>query len=147
METVYFNSKDAEEFRFLSNFYRSPFFIDFMLWDTVEHYYQASKAKNEADRLKIWRTKTPGEAKKLGKTVEIKDDWDDLKDGVMLEAVREKFRQNEGLREMLLATDGFELVEFAPWGDTYWGVDKDKQGKNRLGKILMHVREEFKRKL
>ena len=69
-----------------------------------------------------------------------------LKDGVMLTALREKFGQNADLAEMLLLTDGFELIEFAPWGDTYWGVDKNKVGRNMLGKLLMIVRDELKEK-
>jgi hypothetical protein len=54
-----------------------------------------------------------------------------------------KFEQNPDIAEMLMATEGFELVEYAPWGDTFWGVGKDHEGKNNLGKILMKIRGEL----
>jgi N-glycosidase YbiA len=44
----------------------------------------------------------------------------------------------------LLATGDDLLVENAP-GDYYWGCGKDGSGKNRLGTILMEVREILRR--
>jgi predicted NAD-dependent protein-ADP-ribosyltransferase YbiA (DUF1768 family) len=58
----------------------------------------------------------------------------------MLNLLRQKF-QNPELREKLLCTGKLELIEGNYWGDTYWGVCRGV-GENRLGKLLMLVREE-----
>jgi hypothetical protein len=143
MIVIYFNSFDSY-FDFLSNFHPSPFTADSVSWPTVEHFYQAQKAAVSQEKWNIWRALTPAAAKRMGKKVTVRKDWERIKDEVMLRGVREKFKQNPELRERLQRTRGFSLVEYAPWGDTYWGVGKDYQGENRLGKILMRVREELK---
>ena len=63
----------------------------------------------------------------------------------MLNVVRAKFDQHPDLAQKLLETGDEELVEGNTWGDRYWGVCGGK-GKNMLGKILMRVREELRRK-
>lgn len=143
MEKILFQSKSFPEFRFLSNFHIALMEIDGERWMSVEHYYQASKATHPETKNDIKNCLTPAEAKKLGRHVCIPHNWDEIKDGIMLKAVRAKFRQHLDLREKLLLTEGYELVEYAPWGDTYWGVDKNLNGENRLGKILMLVRFEL----
>lgn len=144
-KTILFQSKGTPEFRFLSNFHlckiKDVFGVEY---HSVEHMYQVWKTCNAEDNEKVLRARTPAEARKLGQTVKLAEGWDRMKDGVMEMCVRLKFFQNEDLAAMLLTTDGFELVEYAPWGDTYWGVDKSLRGQNRLGKILMKVREELK---
>jgi ribA/ribD-fused uncharacterized protein len=144
---IRFWMKGPEEFQFLSNFYPSPFSKDFIRWETVEHYFQAHKCLKEEDFNKVWRAKYANDAKRLGHSVEVKSNWNDIKDQIMWDAIRLKFKHNEDLREMLLATDGYELVHYAPWGDDYWGVDKDGKGQNKQGKILMIVRKELKDEL
>ena len=68
---------------------------------------------------------------------------EEVKDQIMYEIVLNKFSQNEELREKLIATGDEYLAEGNTWHDTYWGVCNGK-GKNKLGKILMQVREELK---
>lgn len=146
--TIYFQSKGFPEFRFLSNFYMSEFLDpEGNSWRSVEHYYQAWKSLDPNVRALIAGAPDCRTAKKLGndkRVLELTEDWPIRKDVVMLDAVRMKFGQSPELTEMLLATDGFDLVEYAPWGDTYWGVDKNYEGQNKLGKILMRVRQELK---
>ena len=60
----------------------------------------------------------------------------------------EKFRIPE-LREKLLATGNEELVEGNTWHDNIWGncscdCCKKIEGQNKLGKLLMQVREEIR---
>ena len=123
------------EYSFLSNFYT--------LRDgkTVEHYYQAAKACNMSDRLKILNADTPGYAKKLGKTIQIRDDWYEYKFLVMEYELVRKFSDPK-LMQKLLATGKSILIEENWWGDRIWGVC-DGVGENRLGKMLMNIRDNF----
>jgi ribA/ribD-fused uncharacterized protein len=70
----------------------------------------------------------------------MRDDWDDVKLGIMRDLVSRKFKQNKDLRLMLEATGDQELVEGNTWNDTFWGVCNG-EGCNWLGKILMEVRD------
>jgi ribA/ribD-fused uncharacterized protein len=144
-EQILFWSQGPEEFRFLSNFYPCRIVApDGVLWKSAEHLFFAMAAANQGDADKISTMHHAWEAKQFSKSMQRIDGWHEKKDGIMLDISRWKFRQNDDLREMLLMTDGFVLVHFAPWGDKYWGVDKDLQGENKQGKILMQVREELK---
>ena len=51
--------------------------------------------------------------------------------------------QHDDLKAILLGTGDAKLVEHTE-NDTYWGDGGDGSGKNRLGQILMQVREEFR---
>ena len=131
------------EYAFLSNYSASPFKDecgDF--FPTMEHYFQANKADNQNDYLHIAYAPTPGEAKRLGRKIQLRPDWEEIKDKVMLTGLRKKFTDPE-LRSLLLATGDEELIEGNYWGDTYWGVCNGI-GQNKLGKLLMQVREEIK---
>lgn len=130
----------SEVFHFLSNFHPAPMIFDSIAYPTSEHAYQAMKTKNDNQRLNISILKTPGEAKKYGRSVKLRSDWDEIKLKVMEEIVFAKFTQNPLLQEKLLATDDIKLEEGNTWGDTYWGIC-DGKGKNYLGKILMDLRE------
>ena len=70
----------------------------------------------------------------------IRDDWDDAQDRVMTIAVLAKFTQNKDLLKALLKTGDKKLVEYSPKGDKYWATFWDKEGKNKLGKLLMKLR-------
>lgn len=130
------------EYRFLSNFYDSPFYYDGHLWKTVEHAYQAFKSKDSQVRADICKLKTAAEAKRAGKSLTIREDWEDAKLGYMKIFVRLKFMCNPDLKDMLLKTNFRQLIEGNTWGDTYWGVCKGV-GENRLGRILMNVRDKL----
>lgn len=135
------NRFDGKYF-FLSNFSPSPFRVDYVLFPTMEHYFQANKADNQNDYLHIAYAPTPGEAKRLGRKIQLRSNWEEIKDEVMLTGLRKKFADPE-LRNLLLATGDEELIEGNYWGDTYWGVCNGV-GQNKLGKLLMQVREEIK---
>jgi N-glycosidase YbiA len=124
------------KYRWLSNFYVNP--NDGFC---VEKHYQAAKATNEEDRAWILSMKRPGDAKAVGRAIQIRLDWDKVKVEVMLRLLRQKFA-NPVLRAWLLETGESELVEGNWWGDTFWGVCNGK-GQNMLGKLLMLVRSEL----
>ena len=130
------------EFAFLSNFHPSPISDGNLIFPTVEHYFQAAKTTNMEEYKAIAAADTPGQAKRLGRKVTLRPDWEEVKDQVMLDALRKKFSDDK-LRSMLLATGEEYLIEGNTWGDKYWGVC-DGVGLNHLGKLLMQVREEIK---
>jgi ribA/ribD-fused uncharacterized protein len=144
------------EFRFLSNFYLSPVVMYDITFPSSEHAYQWHKTLDATERLSILFTDmaktptTPGQAKRRGDAVTCRPNWDSLKAGFMLQIVREKFVQNEELRHKLMRTAPLLLEEGNTWHDNFWGsctcFDKPgckNSGQNFLGKILMHLRNEF----
>ena len=133
------------EYSFLSNFYECDVEFEGKLYPSAEHAFQAAKSTDPAVRAKIASKPTPGQAKRSGRRVELRPDWDYIKDAVMEEVVRDKFKRNENLRFRLLETGDQELIEGNRWNDQYWGVDINKnRGQNRLGKILMKIRKELR---
>lgn len=146
--TIHFTKEDSEHGCF-SNFSSHNFVVKWF-WGaekeikTVEHGYQASKCVKHSDAEKILDCEFPWQTKRLGRKITIINDWDEIKVNLMHKMVRAKFAQNSDILKILIDTGNEELVEYAPWGDTFWGVDKNYVGKNMLGRILMLVREELK---
>lgn len=137
-----------KEYAFLSNFYPSPITDGNLLFPTVEHMFQAAKTLNIKEYEEIAAADTPGRAKQLGKKVSLREDWEKVKDDIMYQALWLKFSIPE-LREKLLATGDEELVEGTTWHDNEWGNCSCEKcanivGKNKLGKMLMKIREEIK---
>lgn len=131
-------------YSFLSNFYHSKFSLELTLWPTVEHWYQAHKSKSFSVQELIRNLRSPFLAKKEGKLIKLREDWNDVKLDIMYQGVKAKFDQNFDLRKMLAGTKNFELIEGNTWNDTFWGVCNGV-GENNLGKILMRIREEYVR--
>lgn len=130
------------EYRFLSNFYRTPVTYGGLTYPSSENAYQAQKCANESDKLLFLNIRS-GEAKRLGRTVEQRHDWDDVKVQIMYEIVRIKF-ENEEMRALLLTTGAKLLIEGNYHNDAFWGYDLKKgKGLNRLGNIIMRVRTEI----
>jgi ribA/ribD-fused uncharacterized protein len=130
-------------YRFLSNFYMVPIELGNVEYPSSEHAYQAAKTKDKKMRKKIARQPTAWEAKKLGREVKLREDWEERKVEIMYRILNAKFKQHENLKEKLLATGNAILIEGNAWGDTFWGVC-DGKGENKLGKLLMLLREEIK---
>ena len=127
---------------FLSNFYNNPVLYNGLVYENAEAAFHASKCIKLEDRFKFANL-NPSEAKKLGRMIELRDDWEEVKDQIMYEIIKNKFRDCR-LRQMLVDTGNEELQEGNWWYDTYWGVDiHTGKGLNKLGKILMKVREEI----
>lgn len=125
---------------FLSNFYMRPIYVDGIVYPSTEHGYQAHKALFTEDFLKIMDFQFPGDAKRYGQhQIVLREDWEEVKDGIMRSFVVAKFTQHPDLQQLLLDTNPHELVEGNTWDDTYWGVCNGV-GQNKLGKLLMNVR-------
>lgn len=127
-------------YRFLSNFWPAPVRYGGILFPTTEHAYQAAKSNDRNEAVRVSLLKSPGDAKRVGRTLTVRPDWEQVKEAVMLDVLRLKFALPD-LRRKLLATGSVQLVEGNTWGDRYWGVCNGA-GKNRLGVLLMQVREE-----
>ena len=134
------------EYRFLSNFYTSPFIKDGIFYLTVEHYYQSMKAKTIEERKKIAAADTPGRAKRLGQNCDIREDWEDVKVDIMKQGLELKFKYHPFLKRQLLATGNKILVEGNTWGDTFWGICNGT-GRNVLGELLMEERDRLKNEI
>lgn len=126
---------------YLSNYYEAPVTIWGITFTNSEAAFHSAKLK-DVDKRKSFAHLNPSQAKRKGRRVQLRHDWEKIKDGVMYDITLAKFQQNEDLREKLLSTRGVYLEEGNWWGDTYWGVCNGV-GKNKLGKILMQVREEL----
>ena len=168
-ENIIFFNSIIKKYKFLSNFYMSDFTLPYYndegekyTWKTVEHYFQSMKFSEDKGNnlkylLKVKNCNSPAEAKKLGgkrkvKGVSIRKDWEQLSDGkiddidlkvkelIMLESLNAKFKQNKELSSKLIETGDLKLVELSK-KDMYWGSNKNDDGKNMLGKLLMYVRK------
>ena len=141
---IQFLSKSPEYSEF-SNFAPFPFDLDGKRWRSVEHYYQAQKFSDPKLQKLIRDAEKPPIAKSLAHKykAEMRADWESIKDEVMERAVRRKFETHEALRALLVATGDAELEEAAPT-DHYWGVGRDGSGENRLGRLLMRLRDDLR---
>lgn len=135
------------QYAFLSNFYIHNVTYEGLTYESTEAAFQAAKTLDIEEKKQFTRL-TPSGAKKMGRKITLRSDWEQVKDQVMLDILRIKFNNPE-LRSMLLSTGDAQLIEGNYWHDNYWGncvCDKcrDKIGKNTLGKLLMQVREEIR---
>lgn len=128
----------AGDHRWLSNFWYARVTLDGVSYPTVENAYQAAKTLNLEARHQFERC-TPGDAKRLGKRLVLRADWDRVKLAVMRDLIAQKFARGTRLADQLLTTGTAELVEGNRWGDRYWGVCQG-EGQNHLGRLLMEQR-------
>lgn len=129
-------------------FQPSPIKLEKRIWPTVEHFYQAMKSDGLSDWEKIRKLDSPGKAKRAGRKLKLRSGWEKLKEDVMMRALREKFKAKD-FKQSLLSTGEEEIVEWNSWHDNEWGSCtcqkcKNKPGKNKLGKLLMQLREELR---
>ena len=135
-----------EDYMFLSNFYEAPLIYDGIPYLSSEAAFQAQKCMMVEERHAFSELRT-GEAKRTGRQIPLRPDWEEVKRDVMEGIVRAKFSQNPELAKMLLDTGDQILLEGNTWHDTYWGMDlKTHEGENHLGRILMKIRQELREK-
>lgn len=147
---------DGTEYDFLSNFHEGYPFQWHSMNDllpgahqslTGEHAYQAEKAVTAADFVKVLTCPTPGLAKKAGRHIHLRADWEaGQKEKVMREVLKRKFAEGSALAAMLLETGDVMLVEGNHWHDNIWGncicgrSSCSRPGDNLLGQMLMQRR-------
>ena len=144
------------KYEFLSNFYACDTFYkndidpEGYVYKTAEHAFQAAKATSIEDMRYVAEAHTPGEAKRRGRMIKLRPDWESIKDNVMLTILRSKFSDDQDMYSRMMATvseyDAF--CEDNWWHDNYWGdchCPKCEKifGRNRLGILLTQVRDEL----
>jgi ribA/ribD-fused uncharacterized protein len=144
------------KYTFLSNFSLTTVYFEDWIYPTVEHAYQAAKTL-DLEYRKLFLTGTPGQVKRLGRKVSLRPDWEDTKDSIMRDLLKQKFDyvNHQDLAIQLIQTQDKPLLEGNYWHDNYWGSctcqtcehRKFSPGKNMLGKMLMEVRAELNRLL
>lgn len=127
------------KYYFLSNYSKSNIKINGITFLNAEASFHSFKdMKKQAEFANL----DPSTAKRKGRNVKLRHDWEEVKNDIMYLVVKAKFEQNSDLKDKLIATGDEYLEEGNTWNDTYWGVCKGN-GKNMLGKILMQVRSEL----
>ena len=135
--------KFRDKYFFLSNFFQTRVKYNGLEFKNNEAAFQAQKVLDVEEQLAFTQL-SPKEAKRRGRQVKLRPDWEDVKDEIMEEIVRAKFSQHGNLKDKLLATGDATLIEGNTWNDRYWGVDiRTGEGQNHLGKILMKIRKEY----
>ena len=144
MDPIRFYSVSGEHGCF-SNFSPHPITLKGKTWPTSEHYFQAQKFAGTPDEEDIRVAKSPMIAARMGRSRKrpLRKEWESAKDSIMHEAVLAKFSQHADLGEILLGTGDAKIVEHTA-NDAYWGDGGDGSGRNKLGQILMQVREELR---
>lgn len=130
-----------------SNFAHSPLLWDNLKYADVESAFQSAKTLDRKARqaFAFPHPPGPGKAKAMGRALTLRPDWEQVKDDVMLDILREKFRDRL-LEEKLVSWDS-ALIEWTSWHDNWWGVcicgrPACHGGRNRLGTLLEHLKWE-----
>ncbi|BDH57947.1 NADAR family protein [Tsukamurella sp. PLM1] len=129
---------------FLSNFYPTRVLFRGREFPTAEHAFMSAKTTDERSIELIRTAPTPAEAKRIGRSVTLVDDWDRIRFDVMADVLAAKFDDAE-LARLLVDTGGALLIEGNSWHDQVWGsctCDRHRRidGDNALGVLLMNER-------
>jgi ribA/ribD-fused uncharacterized protein len=132
----------SDESSLLSSHSRHGITLDDEDWPTVEHYVQAMKFTDPAQRTAIRETATPAEARKLAEAHPraVRKDWKKIRQTIMTRGLYIKCRTHPEVAKALLMTRMQKLVERSMY-DYYWGCGRDGRGHNTYGKVLMAVRK------
>lgn len=138
--------KTTDAYGCFSNFARFPIEMEGVLWPTSEHYYQSRKFESSADQQDVLLAKTPFLAAQIGRERHrsFRQDWETTKDAVMKKALEAKIHQHAEFHDILLWTCDATLIEHTA-NDSYWADGGDGRGRNRLGEMLMELRDELRK--
>ena len=139
---ILFYNKDEPYYEF-TNFAPYSATIDGIKYPTSEHYFQSQKLVGTPYCNYIATLERPRQAFEFPRKPHVaswvRKDWQSVKDDVMYKALYHKFKQHQQLYELLLSTQDRRLVEHSPY-DSYWGDGGDGKGLNKLGELLMKLR-------
>lgn len=136
------------KYAFLSNFFSAPITYLGHQYANNEAAFQAQKTVFMKEQQKFYfsHLSNPSDAKRLGRKITLRPDWNQVRLQIMYEICFAKFMQHPELMQALLETGNTTLIEENNWGDRFWGC-VDGFGENHLGKILMDIREKSRLEL
>jgi ribA/ribD-fused uncharacterized protein len=134
-----------EKYGCFSNFHPCEFIWRGVKFNCSEQAFMYAKATFFGDdeiAEKIMCESDPRKIKKLGRQIKNFDDntWGQVRYEYMLAINKEKYFQNQDLKNRLLSTNNAVIVEDSPY-DYIWGIGKNGTGQNLLGKVLMETRD------
>ncbi len=137
----------TREFFCLDNFSSFAVVYKGIKYPTVEHAYQSLKFVETDPKIakEILESFSSYEALTIAHNNIDKQNpnWDNIKVGIMEELLRLKLEQNPYVKRKLLETKDYMLCEDSP-KDSFWGIGKNRDGQNQLGKLWMKLRNELK---
>lgn len=138
------------DLEFLSNMYKIPIYFneskydnfqpDFKVYPSSENLYQALKCKYIKDR-ELFQNVDPHKSKRIGRSIEIRSDWDNVRLEAMKLVIDLKFKNIE-LAEKLIDLPDDKIIEFNNWGDRFFGICNG-EGLDHLGKILRAKKQQI----
>lgn len=132
--------------RYLSNFFiGDPIVVrEYGYFQTGEHLFAALKADNRNDFENVRDMPGPGAAKRMGRIITLRPDWEAVKYDVMRYVLALKFNRERMESVWLTGTGSKMLIEGNDWNDKVWGVNRQNGlGRNWLGVLLMARRSEL----
>ncbi len=139
---ILFHARGPRRWRPLSNFALTPIEVEGFEYESVEHFFQACKASSDVEHELIRTASSPKKAKRLGRRIPLRPDWEEIKIDVMRAALKAKFEQHPELRELLRST-GFRPIHEDSAYDGVWGW-MDGEGQDLLGRLLVEIRDELR---
>lgn len=145
---IKFGKVRGEEYGCFSNFYPCKIEYDGISYKNSEAAWQAQKTLDLSKRVEF-SSLSGTQAKKNGRSVLLREDWENVKYELMVDILKAKFSQNKNIKQILLSTGDATLIENTTgWHDNTWGdcrcpKCKNIKGKYLLGKALMETRKEL----
>jgi ribA/ribD-fused uncharacterized protein len=140
--------RSVGKYGFLSCLYKKPIIFEEREFPSGEHAYQFGKMVDEDTREWAMNAPKPHLLSILAHGLfswDIVPNWSKIKVNRMYNVLKVKFSDNE-LKNKLIDTGDSILIENSK-SDAFWGVGKNGKGKNKLGVLLMKVREEIRKEV
>eukprot|EP01012_Entosiphon_sulcatum_P030587 TRINITY_DN3781_c0_g1_i1.p1 TRINITY_DN3781_c0_g1~~TRINITY_DN3781_c0_g1_i1.p1 ORF type:complete len:172 (-),score=30.27 TRINITY_DN3781_c0_g1_i1:16-531(-) len=122
-----------------------PIEVRHIKYTSMYHYLLAQKFKGTEIEAKIRSAPSLWDVERFARNArdnDVREDWEEVKNEVMLTGCYYKFKQHLPLQTLLLGT-GNKVIVFHTATDNYWGDGGDGTGSNMLGVILMAVRKKL----
>lgn len=147
MEFIKFGRRNNMYYCF-SNYYPCTIEYEGLTYNSVEAAFQAAKTLSRDERV-LFTKMSPSFAKRNGRKLNLRPDWEEVKLSIMKELIVAKSKSCPEFTRQLVSTKGKGIIEDTTgWHDNIWGSCscekcKHKWKHNNLGKILMEVRDEI----
>lgn len=143
-DPVLFYGHRSGTYAAFSNWYPAAFTFEGVRFANSEQAMMYYKSEDKAYRARVRKTPNPAAVKRLGRSVELRADWDQVKYGIVVQILTAKFGQNSELRNLLLSTGDRAIHEDCE--DRWWGGGPNyPAGRDLLGRALMEVRSALHR--